>query len=56
MIAAFPGLVDPAVITKGDGSQMVDQTAIPDDEILGQVQANWKTVANLFYAVTPPVP
>lgn len=56
MIAAFPGLVDPAVITKGDGSQIVDQTAVPDEEILGQVQANWKTVAGLFYAVTPPVP
>lgn len=53
MITAFPGMLDGAVvITRGDGSQMLDQTAIPDEAILGQVQANWKTIADLFYA--PP--
>jgi hypothetical protein len=57
MIAAFPGLIGGAiVITKGDGSQMLDSTAVTDETILGQVQANWKTVADLFYAVTPPIP
>jgi hypothetical protein len=57
MMAAFPGMLDGAVvITKGDGSQMLDQTAIPDEAILGQVQANWKTVAGLFYSTSPPIP
>jgi hypothetical protein len=57
MIAAFPGMLDGSVvITKGDGSQLLDSTAITDETILGQVQANWKTVAGLFYAVTPPIP
>lgn len=55
MMAAFPGLIGGAVvITKGDGTQVLDSTAVVDETILGQVQANWKTVADLFYA--PPVP
>jgi hypothetical protein len=49
MIASFPGLVDAATITAGDGTLLLDQTAISDQTILSQVQANWKTVADLFY-------
>ena len=52
MIASFPGVVEGATVTLGDASEIVDQTAITDAAILGQVQANWKTVADLFY--TPP--
>jgi hypothetical protein len=55
MIAAFPGLIDPPVtLTLGDGTQSIDQTAITDEAILGQVQANWHTIATLFYL--PPAP
>ena len=54
MIASFPGVVEGATVMLGDGSEIVDQTAITDAAILGQVQSNWKTVADLFY--TPPTP
>lgn len=54
MISSFPGVVEGATVTLGDASEIVDQTAITDAAILGQVQANWKTVADLFY--TPPTP
>lgn len=57
MIASFPGITDPPVtITLGDGSTALDQTAIVDEAILGQVQSNWQTIANLFYIqpLTPP--
>lgn len=51
MIASFPGMTDePVSITKGDGSVMVDQSAIDDETILSQVQTNWQTLANLFNA------
>jgi hypothetical protein len=54
MIAAFPGMTNaPVTITKGDGSVMVDQTAVTDETVLSQVQANWETVANLFYMPPP---
>jgi hypothetical protein len=53
IISAFPGMTNaPVTITKGDGSVMLDQTAISDETILSQVQTNWQGVANLFY--TPP--
>lgn len=42
MAAAGPGMADSA----GDP---VDQTKIPDDDILASVQANFPTVAALFY-------
>jgi hypothetical protein len=54
MIAAFPGLADQATMTKGDGSKQLDHTAISDEDILAQTQANWKTVADLFYVTPAP--
>lgn len=56
MIAAFPGLVDGATITMGNGNQLVDQSAITDGTILAQVQADWKTIADLFFTPPPVVP
>lgn len=43
MIAAFPGLVP------GQLPDAVDQAAIADEVILGQVQRHWPTVAGLFW-------
>jgi hypothetical protein len=54
MISSFPGMTNaPVTITKGDGSLLLDQSAVTDETILSQVQTNWKTVADLFY-VAPP--
>lgn len=54
MIAAFPGLVpghQPAgELASDEGRPLaVDQAAIADEVILGQVQRHWPTVAALFW-------
>jgi hypothetical protein len=54
MIAAFPGLADGVTITLGDGTQMVDQSGVTDGDILAQTQANWNTIATLFFPPPPP--
>ena len=46
MLAASPGFAD----TAGNGDGTVDSTKIDDAEILSAVQAQWPTVAALFYA------
>jgi hypothetical protein len=45
MLAAAPGFADKA--DQGDGS--VNSSLIADEEILAAVQAEWPTVAELFY-------
>jgi hypothetical protein len=46
MLAAAPGFAD--MVDQGDGT--VDSTQISDGDILSAVQAEWPTVAALFYA------
>jgi hypothetical protein len=45
IMAAFPGIAER--ITLPDGT--VDQSLIDDADILAQVQANWPTVAALYW-------
>jgi hypothetical protein len=53
-IASFPGLVETATATSTNGVAFLDQTCITDETILSQVQAQWKTIADLFYIAPPP--
>lgn len=46
LLAAAPGFADTA--DQGDGT--VNSSLIPDADILAAVQAEWPTVAALFYA------
>lgn len=49
MVSAAPGLADKA--TSGDG---IDQSLVPDGDILAAVQADWPTIAALFYPTPAP--
>jgi len=50
MLAAAPGFADK--VDNGDGS--IDSSKIDDAEILSAVQAEWPTVAALFYPEASP--
>lgn len=45
LIANFPGVVDGA--TDPDGT--VDQSKVTDADILSHTQANWPTIAGIYY-------
>lgn len=45
LIAAFPGMGDRV----DDGQGGIDQSRVLDADILAQTQANWPTVASLYF-------
>ena len=45
MAAAAPGIADKA--DNGDGT--IDQAKVTDDDLLSLTQANWQTVAGLYF-------
>jgi hypothetical protein len=44
VIAASPGFVDAATVPDG-----IDSSLIPDEDILAAIQAQWPTVADLYF-------